>query len=509
MLLTIGRFKPEGNFLFTAIFFIFINKPTAVKPYSYLFLLTVFASAGRLNAQDYLIRHDMLSEKTSYLKILNRSDTAAVKDVVFRRQGKLMVDVENFNPHYWKVKATAIKKLEGDEANSSGLFNPFSILTQGLGGMVKSVIPGLDLAPITSRGGPATANDQGIDGYFYWVGEYQALFKRFREKISLAAELEILKSRLEELKYDITKPAAVIKQNARQAVIDVIGTDALDFDTILSLGRLHETDFRNITDSLGIISGKLNGLAAKVDKKEALQGMTVAQMETQVQRGNELFKQANADPDFLTLIAEVGKLYTEIRTTSFHYTYFVNNGGTIEQLRLQFYSRKDSMTADTITRYFPVKSNGYLRMRNSVGIAFSFFRENNTSYFVRPDTTIGSGKADFFTPVISTFIHFYPYKAGNWKIGGAVGFGLPVTGDKRDINYMLGLTAIIGKNEPIMLSLGAAGAKVKTLAGGWQVGRKVPKPDFNLPVFDVFRVGFFFSVSFNLGKMNITSRRND
>ena len=88
-----------------------------------------------------------------------------------------------------------------------------------------------------------------------------------------------------------------------------------------------------------------------------------------------------------------------------------------------------------------------------------------------------------------------------------MGFGIPITGDKKDINFMLGICGILGKNEPIIVSVGVVGAKVTILDKGWVVGNKVPNISYTIPTTDVFRPGIFISIAFNLGRMTVS--KND
>ncbi len=473
-----------------------------------IFLLLLICCAGELAySQDFVIKHNLLTDKTSYFKVSKPTDTAEVKLISIKKQGKLTLNVENYNPYYWNAKVTAVKIQADEQGGNAGLFNPFSVLTQGLGGLVKDLIPGLDIKGLESRG-VSMANDQSNDGYIYWAASYQETYNHYQKLVTIPDELKILKVRLEELKYDNKKPAVEIKQRSHDAVKKILETDKLDFEDILEKGRGWNDEFSSVSDSLNTAINKLNKLYPKIDRNYHFDDITLGDVADKIKETDSAYRKNKIKPDFFTPLTEVANVYKQIQSANFNYSYTVNAANDYAQLKLQIYSRKDTVNNDTITRYFPIRSKGNLRLRNSVGISFTYFSDKNKSYFVKPDSTIGGGSADYFTPLISTFIHFYGYKSNNFKIGGAIGFGIPVTGDKKDINYMLGICGVIGKNEPIMVTLGVAGAKVRRLSNGWSLGTKAPRLDFDIPTLDVFRVGVFLGVSFNLGRMSV-SRNNE
>ena len=107
------------------------------------------------------------------------------------------------------------------------------------------------------------------------------------------------------------------------------------------------------------------------------------------------------------------------------------------------------------------------------------------------------------SPTCGTFIHFYAGKTKGVKWGGAFGFGIPLQGEKKDINFLLGITGAIGKNEPILVTVGAAGSKVNKLANGYNVGSKTIEKDPAKLTTSGYGVGGFLSVTFNLNNLGI------
>ena len=470
-----------------------------------VFLLMIVFATGAAYSQDYVIKHDLISDKTAYYRISKPADTAVVKNILMKKQGKLTLFVDNYNPFYWRAKVSPVKS--DDQGTTAGLFNPISVLSNTLGDIFKELIPGLDIKGLIARGD--ARNEKGNAGYIYWASNYQEMYKRMRKLYSISSELALIKARLTELKYNITKPWKEIKQNASSAMNSVTGINSSDFEEVLKQARSWNHEFINLEDSLAILYDKLSQLAPGTDRNSLVEkNTTIGKAIDKIKETDSIYRTNNKVPDFYKALSEVANINKEIQSANYSYSYTVNNAVEYTQLKLQLCSRKDSANGDTVTKYFPIRAKGSLRMRNSVGIAFSYFADKNRRYYVKADTTIGSGRGDYFTPVISTFIHFYPYSTANFKLGGSLGFGIPITGDKKDINFMLGICGIIGKNEPIMISIGVTGAKVTQLDKGWQVGNRAPDINFTVPTADVFRAGIFLGISFNLGRMTVSKNDN-
>ena len=110
--------------------------------------------------------------------------------------------------------------------------------------------------------------------------------------------------------------------------------------------------------------------------------------------------------------------------------------------------------------------------------------------------------------LIDLFALLLAFALINWflnlgSVFGAFGFGIPLQGEKKDINFLLGITGAIGKNEPILVTVGAAGAKVNKLANGYQVGSKTRETDPAKLTTNGYGVGGFLSVTFNLNNLGI------
>ncbi len=391
----------------------------------------------KAGAQDYFIRHDFQKNNTSYFQVGKNHDTAQVKEIGLKKPGRITLKVDNFNPFYWDAKVTVFKKPVDEESSQVGLF--ISSLLKGFGAS--------DVIQI-SRSGELTP-------------EMNAKLEMLTKKANSFSELSY---ELHEMQKEIRLSENEIKSETRKSFRDVFGKD-----------------------SMSAKDARMMGQALDNDKKEV-----------NAAAGQPLLKYSFTDS-----LSRIISLYYSIMSTDFNFIYSVNGNPDIDELKLAVFPKtlNDPDAKDTITRYFPIQSIPNLRLRNSVGVSFTYFRDKNRSYFVRPDTTIGSSTADLFTPVLSTFINFYMYRTAGFRWGGSFGFGIPLMGDNKDMNFMLGLCTMFGRNEPIIVTAGLAGAKVSRLAKGWQVGQQVPALDFELPTLSQFRIGGYVSITFNLSNL--------
>jgi hypothetical protein len=450
--------------------------------------------------QNYIISHDLQKEKTQYLKIGKHNDTVKVRDITVKKNARIILQVDNYNPFYWNAKVTAYKKPVDNQASSAGAFNPFSVLTQGLGNFVSSVLPKLDM-PAAGQGlGAPSSNIKEVTSINFLYQKNYEKIKKLENKLN---ELENLKIQLTDLKFNLIKDEATIKADVVKSVTNVLGTSQLDFENIFPMGNGWDNSLHEAIDSTNLLQGlitKQSGAAATGQSPILIRNLNGKTLSIQQ------FSEDNPHI-FLDKLNAVAVLYREIINTHYKFSYALNAELETSDLKLEIFPRADAERKDTIVKYFAVRGKGNFKLRNSMGIAFTYFADNNRSYFVDPNSgKIVKQNGDFFTPVLSTFIHFYGGGSSRFKWGGALGFGIPLQGAQKDINFMLGLSAVLGNNEPILITAGVSGAKVNKLDKGYKVGDVVSSSSFTIPVRSVYQPGLFLAVTFNLS--SITGRRN-
>ncbi len=451
--------------------------------------------------QQYLITYDIQNKNTSYF-LVNRKDTAKIKNIDPNKNRRITLLVDNYNPFYWNARVTAFKNPLAEEVGYGNAFNPFSVLAGGLGNIMGG-LPKLDLMQSRgnlTKGEMDDATFNFVETADKYAGSYQDI-KMMNDKLE---ELKITKLQLKELKYDFLKSENIIKETAKTVVVKSLGTDKLDLVNVLEIGKNYNSKLNNALFSAGNEVKDLKQQIKLVNPQYIYEDKTLAEIEKTASRSYEqlsnIKQQLDSNPNVLmNQVAEIAELYKDISTANYHFSYVINNEDAITDLKLELYSKIAKGASDTLVQYFELSKKRNIKIRNSVGVSFSYFDENNRNYFIGADSTIRSGKKDLFVPLLSTFIHFYGGKSKGVKWGGALGFGIPLQGQQKDINFLLGITAGIGKNEPILITAGVAGAPVKKLNNGYKVGDRTRETNADKLTSSGYGLGGFLGVSFNLG----------
>ena len=457
-------------------------------------------------AQEYIIKHDKLTEQTSYYKIVNyrhsplKKDTVKIDQIYLKKPSQISLQVNNFNPFYWGARASIIKNSE-DASGSSSVFNPFNLFSKVMEGLMPGRFPFLDISMDKSRG---TTADSPEGKMLVLVSDYNRTYNEIKSLSLQYNNFKSLEWQLNQLKFDIKKSEDEIKSTARDAVAKVIPVNQLSPEGILILGTSMDNRARDVTDSASMLKLQISQAAVAVPVDHIISDdKTANDVLVEIEKGKtstELFMQkTSANPNLFTEeILSVGKLYNEIANTPFSYNYKVSSDADINQIKLALYPRTDAESKDTITKYFAIKTRNSIRLRNSIGLIFTYFGNSDHSFFTGKDSAITQGRGDLFVPAIGTFLNFYRSGTNNFKWGGSIGFGLPISGNIKELQFLLGICTVFGKNEPIVFSFGLTGGKVNKLKDGLQIGDKVPPEYSSNLTKSVYGIGSFFSLSINM-----------
>ena len=462
-----------------------------------------------VSAQNFLIRHDLIKEKTEFFKINRDKDTVKVDAINLKKAASIKLEVENYNPFYWNAKVTTYKRPVEEQVGFGAVFSPFMGLMKTVMG---TALPNLQLPDLGSRGADEPARLE--EKFLFYSGLLTEKYQTLRNLEAEYERLKLLELQLTELKYENKKTELEIKSKAQELMLKNMDVSNLDLTQVLAMGKEKDMTLQNTLDSIPFLQEKIQKLSTSMDAGMRISGqMTVSDMvetasSVRKASSNISFGMARADKPFTEELYIVSRLFKDISTTPFRYQYVVNSEPDVSELKLEVYPKIDSLSKDTIVKYFPVTSRGNVRVRGSFGVAFSFFPENK-EYFVGPDQKITESTGDLFVPVLSTLINFYPARAGGLKIGGAFGFGIPLQGQNKDINFLLGPSFIIGQNELVIITAGVTGGKINKLSGGWSVGDKVPSASYTLPTKSYYDLGAFICLSFNFSNLSIGKKKSD
>lgn len=469
-----------------------------------LFSISIFFISAPGLAQQYLIRYDILKHETVYYKI-KQKDTVQVKQVDLPGSGQLLLQVENYNPFYWNARVTAIKDVSQSEQSFSDAFNPFSVLAGGMGEMMG----GLPLLDMPKSRGSINKDDYDAVSYKYLstLNRYSQVYDGIQKLTDKLDALQLAHLQLQELKMNTNQPAAEIKTAASSAMKKVLLTDNPGLTTVLAIGRDNDNSFNSLVNEASLLAQDIKQQRPLINPEKEFEEKTFEELGDAAAISflalNKLEESRKQRPHPFTDEAEsVANLYREIAAASFKFSYAVEFNDDISGVKLQMYAKdqEPSSTKDTLVQYFEVNKKKGIRIRNSLGVAFTHFSANNLAYYIE-NGILKSGPKDLFSPTLSTFIHFYTGRSASFKWGGAFGFGIPLQGERKDINFMLGLSAILGRNEAIMLTAGVAGAKVNKLLGGYKVGDNTTETDVSKITTLGYSIGSFLSLSLNLNSI--------
>ena len=475
----------------------------------HLLLSLIALVALSVNAQDFLIRHDLIREKTEYFKIGHAKDTVKVDAINLKKATNIKLEVENYNPFYWNAKVTTYKRPVEEQVGFGAVFSPFMGLMKSVMG---TALPNLQLPDLGSRGGEEPQRKE--EKFLFFSIMIAEKYQKLRDLEAEYENLKLLEFQLTELKFENKKTELEIKSKAQDLMLKNMDVVNLDLTQVLAMGKEKDLVLQNTLDSIPLLQEKIQKLSVGMDAgmrisdQSTVSDMVEKAAAVKKATSNISFGKARADKPFTEELYIVSRLFKDISTTPFRYQYMVNSAPDISELKLEIYPRLDSLSKDTIVKYFPVTSKGVVRVRTSFGVAFSFFPKNK-EYSVGPNDKIVESTGDLFVPVLSTLIHFYPVRAGGFKIGGAFGFGIPLQGENKDINFLLGPSFIIGQNELVIISTGVTGGKVKKLTGGWSVGDTVPSADFTIPTKSYYDIGAFICLSFNISNLTVGRKKDD
>jgi len=148
-----------------------------------------------------------------------------------------------------------------------------------------------------------------------------------------------------------------------------------------------------------------------------------------------------------------------------------------------------------------VPSHGGLQINASVGISFARYFDQPLKYLVDKDGILIGEELDPFSPIITSYLHFYGQSKGNVSFAGTFGIGLGFGNQESTTcaslsNFFIGPSLIIGKKQRIVLTGGLTGGKLERLDNGLELGDEFMES--TIPLKSVYELGTFLGISFNI-----------
>lgn len=479
--------------------------------------LGLLCSSYFSRAQQYIIRYDLAGENINYYRIKKPGDTVATPLIKLARSSRVNLQLVNAANSYQR-RITYLEKVEIQE----------KIVIPGIGaapannlvnGMVNVDLESLkspDLNTEKSRKNEVEALGESgrqlaaKQAFASRYNEFAAAWQQWQKTMLFEQECQLLWKDLAGLRYSMQYPATEVKQTAKKKTEAVFPGAGENPSVILlnnNAGNKQSayTAVKNSYTELLAAYTSLRDLEVRSAPADSL--MKGAQGNAEIVARN--YKTGN--PQVADAIADrISSLFRQILNDSYTNTTPLVINRRTTMARISFIPEIDSLTAaalhykqdDTIQRLVPIYKKEPLRFRNTFGFGFVTFDESRWNYYISPDSVIQKESANQFRPVVATYLHFYAPGDRGFRWGGTFGAGLPLTGDK-NINIMLGLSTFLGKNDPVCITAGVAGAQVKKLSG-WKEGDKVNFSELQDKNYQsVYRIGYFLALTFNPASLNV------
>ncbi|MBK7869842.1 MAG: hypothetical protein IPJ74_03700 [Saprospiraceae bacterium] len=520
-----------------------------MKPTFILLALLCFGAV--LNAQDLHIYYDLQTQTPRYF-----IDSQEVSRPYVRKGSSVILHIENYNNYLYDVVIESenreIRLPSSASPNSLTQLFPtlgqnstnFLSLTSGdRGGSSLGLIGKEDSKDNVPREFDASLGlgrqeyEQLVkltESFSTAMAEIQAIdvaIDSSRQEVQSIVEAHQINAfvmeEIEQIKHHPGLPPAQIKKMTSDYMNKVLGVSSnasdVDLNFLLQKGntrrqlsnkltevRKRHDQYRQVIARMSSIQESLNAFSAKPVVNSLYVGPIAASYDdAQAQENdyadfeNKLVSLITEMPDAdITKLAALWREYEALQANPFTKNHRVTANGDDMVFNIRFSpNAAQESAALPALQISPIEIPvaGGFKVNASIGVAFGQFFDRPESYFVRDDIIRSEDKDSFF-PVVSSFFHFYGQSKGNISFGGAFGIGLPITGDSagQSASFFLGPSLIIGRGERLVLNTGIMGSRVERLAQGYRVGDSFISDANVVPTKDVYEMGFFMGLSFNL-----------
>ncbi|RYY64849.1 MAG: hypothetical protein EOO13_17975, partial [Chitinophagaceae bacterium] len=282
--------------------------------------------SSTIYAQQYLIKYDIQSQRSDYYRINREKDTLKIKNIDLKKNGRIFLQINNYNPFYWNAKVTAYKNPVEEEVGYGNAFNPISVLAGGMGDLMGG-LPQLDLPK--NRG---SLSREGLDNatynYLSTAAKYADNYDDLQQLAAKLEELQLAKLQLKELKYDITHTEGEIKSSALDAIKKALNTDKTDLPSVLSIGKAYNSRLQNSLQEAGSLVNSLQQQQRGVNPNTLYEEKTLKEIGdnavSSFDKISHLRSAQAANPNLLLdEVAEIAQLYKEISSANFKFQYAV------------------------------------------------------------------------------------------------------------------------------------------------------------------------------------------
>jgi hypothetical protein len=508
-----------------------------------------------LSAQDLHIYYNSQTESLRY-----EIDGQPISRPKVRKGSSVFLHIENFNNYIYNANVTTDNRdITTPPASAGSIASLVSGLGGNANNLLAALegSGGRGLAGNLNFANDKGSNDRGVVSYDASFGLSRAAFTELAEAMTqfeqaftklraLDTALQVQKKEIKNIleahqiraivmqevdavKYDPSLTPDQIKKLAKdylEKVLDAKAPTDINLNTLLERGdtrgklsrELEQVKMQHAlcNQQIAALSQIKESVALynAPERPPGLRALTlpIIQAYDQVETFDANYKQLEQDIDAtlrempetdLLKLTAMWRTYEGLSTNTFSRTYrTIAKGDQLsfsikldptEAARLKLTSNSVQLAPIEVPVY------GGFKVNASIGVAFGQPIDRPQSFFVRDSIIRGEDK-DSFVPIISSFFHFYGQTANTVSFGGSFGIGLPIGGSSnlQSASFFLGPSMIIGRGERIVLTGGLMGTRVERLAQGFQVGDRFRSVINNVPTKQVYELGYFLGLSFNV-----------
>jgi hypothetical protein len=517
--------------------------------FSSILMLSLCTSA---TAQDLHVYYDVFLDSVWFKKDGVSTETPGV-----RKRDQVHLHVVEFNNYLYNIKTE--QKEVTDESGKIDLLNSFLPESgSGVDGFLKNLplgklgagFSGMTLTDMLGyiSGEKDGASRGDLDLTFKSASEYiERLTVTTEEMHSLSVQISNLSQRIsagtlsveyiDNLLKSYDLPPSEIKVMAMEHVELMFGSDFVEHPTLE--GAL---SWVNNIQEFREKSARLNQLKDKWDRDKPEFDKTVRKLSLLASEMNEEERKALSDlqnkrdeanlrdlqissfTDSLGRVEEMaasvttdklGALYRktrEVKNHRFEHNEMFKPVGREMDLVLNVTVKNDKKNSDTDPEVYRTRT---VRVTNYEGFKYTITPGFCVAGFFTPqkrysialnndnETIIAETDADKFAPLVTTAVQVYNDRGKRVTPGALLGLAVPLTqngGQPQSLNFVLGPSLVIGRDQRISISLGLMGGKTTRLSQG-----VTPFQPFDtqngvrpIPTIDRYEFGWYFGVTGNL-----------
>lgn len=487
-----------------------------------LFIVIYLLFSVNVFSQTLLIRYNNITDKAEYYLVKKNQKLKKINSLSVNKGTTIQLQVNDFNNYLFNAMTTSdFKKETSDSAASfSGIISVLGIL-----GQTHALIPALSATTLTTNtSGFAGKSNNRLLTLMPAIKELEEIDKTLTnqsEKITKTfsgiQDVYLVRMQINDVLYNPQLTSAEIKRKVKENLKSYLNSDTINLAVVMNFSKSMlnnlNNDLAEFANNLNSFNSKSSNLLASASNDPELLKETVF---TEITERKDFLQkyysslqtektQISGDT-YNTELLKLYKDYISVESNSFTYNYSTV-GEDFGKMYLNLsVLNKDTSISDTsnIIKYkiFPVNLSGGLKIGSGVGFVFMSNFAGQEDFYLDSNRKIISSPGDNFTPSLAAMIHFYNKSYHSIKLGGNFGFALPLSSENMNLGFLLGLSAIFGKNDALVLSGGISGMKIKVLDRGLKTGDYYTDiAGTGVPTKFIYDMGGYVGISVNIAGM--------